>query len=384
VIFSSRNKIISSYNYPEGTTSVDAGLKSDNFDSIIKKKREKGFIEITAPIKRRLNYSSKKVKKIGAAVIGMTTRDLGQRVRKLVGRSIIITLLMIGICDLLVWFFYKKSVINPLAEITSSAVKVSKGDFESTVKVNSDDEIGFLAETFNKMISNLKTVQEKLIDSGKLVAIGKLASGVGHELRTPLASIKNAVFYLENYAELKDQETKEYLNTLSKEVRTAEGIISDLLNFSQKREFNIIKTSLNQIIEEALEEQKIRNNIKVSVELDKDTEEIWVDHDKIKKALKNIIINSIQAMPNGGNLDIRSFSENGMVNIKIKDNGIGMSEDTIDYVFEPLFTTKAKGIGLGTVIAKDIIQKHEGDIKVESKEGAGTEFIISIPKRANG
>jgi len=238
-----------------------------------------------------------------------------------------------------------------------------------------------------------REIQEKngqLIRSEKLAAIGQLAGGVGHELRNPLGAIKNAVYYIKGKvatSELGQKEPRvlEFLGIIEDEVNSSSKIITDLLGFSRVGKPSVSLARIEKIIEDALSRSPILENIELTKKLDAGLPEINVDPDQIKQVLVNIITNAVEAMPEGGKLLIAAREKDKFLEVEVTDTGCGIPQESMDKIFDPLFTTKAKGIGLGLPVCKAIIDRHEGNIAVESKVGEGTTFNIKLPlKRSVG
>jgi PAS domain S-box-containing protein len=239
-----------------------------------------------------------------------------------------------------------------------------------------------------RMEEELRAAQEQLIRSERLVAIGQLAGGVGHELRNPLGAIKNAVYYIKGKvasSELGQREPRvlEFLGIIEDEVNSSNKIITDLLEFSRVRKPSVSPARIEKIIEDALSRIAILENIELIKKLDAGLPEINVDPDQIKQVLVNIITNAVQAMPEGGKLLIGAREKNKFLEVEVTDTGCGIPQESIDKIFDPLFTTKAKGIGLGLAVCKSIIDRHEGNIAVKSKVGEGTTFNIKLPLGRN-
>jgi PAS domain S-box-containing protein len=230
----------------------------------------------------------------------------------------------------------------------------------------------------------LKKAQEQLVRSERLAAIGQLASGVGHELRNPLGAIKNAVFYVRRKiagSELSATEPKvlEFLDIIDGEVGSANKVITDLLGLSRVAKPTVSPVNIGGVIEDALEHVTMPENVKLTKDIDPGLPRVLVDADQIRQVFINIIINAIEAMPEGGRLKIRAISKAEFVSIEFADTGGGIPASSMDKIFDPLFTTKAKGIGLGLAMCKSISERHGGDIAVKSNEGKGATFSVSLP-----
>jgi len=230
----------------------------------------------------------------------------------------------------------------------------------------------------------LRATQEQLIRSEKLAAIGQLSSGVGHELRNPLGAIKNAIFYIQRRVAKTDLPTTEprvmeFLDIVDEEVDTANKVITDLLGFSRVAQLTVSPVNIVGIIEDALRHTPQPENIDLVKDINSDLPMVMVDADQIRQVFINIILNAQQAMPDGGRLNIQTRSKDDFVEVDFTDTGCGIPESDINKIFDPLFTTKAKGIGLGLSVCKGILERHDGNIRVESEAGRGTTFTVSLP-----
>ncbi len=228
--------------------------------------------------------------------------------------------------------------------------------------------------------TDLKNAQEKLILQERMVALGKISGGVGHELRNPLSSIKTAAYLLKMVLKSPESDVAEALEVIEKEVDISTRIIESLLDFARPRPTMLEKVVINQSIKTALSRIDIPSNVNVVTDLDNEIPITLADRVQIIQAIRNICLNGVQAMPEGGRLTIKSErSDENTVVISITDTGVGIKKENIDRLFEFLFTTKAKGIGLGLALTKSIIERHQGTIDVESEEGEGTTFRITLP-----
>ena len=214
----------------------------------------------------------------------------------------------------------------------------------------------------------------------KLVILGQLAGGVGHELRNPLGVIKNAAYFLKMALEAPEKDVEETLDVLEKEVKTSEMIINSLLGFARPKPPLLQKIDINNIVQEVLSSVKIPEIIELKKNLDVALPSILADPDQLVILFGNIFLNAIQAMAEGGRLSVETkISDPGWIAISISDTGVGIPREKLNKIFEPLFTTKAKGIGLGLSIAKIIVESHEGTINVRSELGKGSTFTVTLP-----
>lgn len=266
-----------------------------------------------------------------------------------------------------------------------AATKKDGRTFDAQVAANlvtdrAGESIGMMASFLD--ITERKAMQEKLLNAEKLATLGKLAAGVGHELRNPLGAIKNASYFLNMALPDVEPEVKEVLEILQREVATSEQIIGSLLGYARPKPPSVLRLRVNDLIKEALSRVSIPKNVEVVSALDEGLPIVPADPIQLGMALRNIILNAVQAMTEGGRLTITSSAvpvEPGGVMVSISDSGVGISEEHLPLLFEPLFTTKAKGIGLGLAIAKTMIEVNEGTIEVESIEGSGSTFKVVFP-----
>jgi len=237
-----------------------------------------------------------------------------------------------------------------------------------------------LKDMVEERTQELQSAQEQLIRQEKLAALGQLAGGVAHELRNPLGAIKNAAYYLNMVLEQPDPDIKQALEIVDKEVETSERIISSLLDLARTRPPLQRKLDLNHVVRKALSRAAVPQNIDIVTQLDETLPPIPADPRQLAQVFDNIILNAIQAMtlPGAvgtlGQLTIQTLgsvgpsllSSLGWVRVSFSDTGIGIPAENLDKLFEPLFTTKAKGIGLGLALAKSMVEGHGGKIEVKS------------------
>jgi len=226
----------------------------------------------------------------------------------------------------------------------------------------------------------LDEAQERLIRMERLAILGQMASRVGHELRNPLGAIKNAAYFLNMVLEDPEPEVRETLEILDKEVAMSESVISSLLDFARTKPPAWRKVDINEVIQEALSRAAAPGKIEVVSQLGEGLAIMLADPDQLGQVFRNIILNAVQAMSEGGRLVVKSeVSGLEWVAVSIADTGVGIPGEALGKLFEPLFTTKAKGIGLGLAVTKTLVEGHGGSIEVESEVGVGTTFTVRLP-----
>jgi len=273
-----------------------------------------------------------------------------------------------------------------------NAVLISWGDRPATlnflnditVRKQMEEQVKEYSEGLERMVEKrtweLKDAQEKLVRTEKLAAIGQLAGGVGHELRNPLAAIKTSAYFLKvKLGDAAEEKVRKHLDMLEKQVDACNKIITDLLDFSRPGKTNIEELDINQVVQELVKAISAPKNVEISSGLAADLPKVMADWGQLERVFSNLISNAIQAMPGGGRLSLGTSQSGGFVEVKVADTGVGIPHENLDKVFEPLFTTKAKGVGLGLAIARALVERQGGTIEVESQVGKGTTFTVRLP-----
>lgn len=227
----------------------------------------------------------------------------------------------------------------------------------------------------------LMEAQGRALECERLAAIGRLAASVGHEIRNPLGVIRNSCFYLCNRLDCGDEKVAKHLDIIEREVNACNKIVGDLLDFSRKKALDLSEVDVKEVMEEVVSESWIQRNTDVSVKVRKGTPRVLADPDRLRQVFLNCISNAVQAMPDGGRLDIHVGYRDAVVEISFSDSGCGIAEKNLTKIFAPLFTTRAHGIGLGLAVSRSIVEQHGGTIGVVSEEGEGSTFTITLPLR---
>ncbi len=239
------------------------------------------------------------------------------------------------------------------------------------------------------VLQTLKATQDGLIQAEKLTSLGQMAASIAHEVNNPLAGV---LVYTQLLAKKinSDKFSKEgaldYLSKMETELNRSTRLIRNLLDFARQSPPALREVNTNEVLERALElaahSAKLQN-VQVSKELDPSLPTIMADFDQLQQVCTNLIMNAIQAMPEGGKLTLRTSADSSQLKIEVQDTGHGISPENMRKLFTPFFTTKVKGkgVGLGLAVSYGIIQRHHGRIEVQSKEGEGTTFTIYLPLR---
>lgn len=278
--------------------------------------------------------------------------------------------------------FIAKSITSPVEELVFAIKKIDSGESSKKVNVNTNDEIGMLADTFNNMIERVKESEKKLVESEKMAAAGQIAAGFAHEIKNPLTGIKMMAQIL--HRRLKGQdENQEVLSSFLKEISRLDHIINEIINRARPTELNRSWGNINSGISEVLAlvvEGYSEKGINIRLNLDENLPELFIDHDKIKQVLWNLILNSKEAMPEGGILEVSTrIKSEHEIEVAISDTGIGIKDEYLDMIFKPFFTSKPEGVGLGLTTSRKIVEKHGGRLILQNRPGGGVEAVFHLP-----
>jgi two-component system, NtrC family, sensor histidine kinase HydH len=230
-------------------------------------------------------------------------------------------------------------------------------------------------------LREIRDLQERVRRSERLASLGRLAAGVAHEIRNPLSSIRGFAQYFQQ--RLKGQEKEqEYAAIMIKEVDRLNRVITELLDFARPKEPHRESHRLEELLGHSLkllEPELIKRNVKVEKHVDPNLPPAMVDRDQLSQAFLNLLLNSLESMENGGKIEIALTNVPPKLQISIRDTGRGIPAEDVGKVFDPFFSTKRRGTGLGLSIVYQIVEIHGGDIQVESREGMGTTFRVTLP-----
>ena len=285
--------------------------------------------------------------------------------------------------------------MRPVDSLLLATRNLAGGNMEQYVQINdSPEEIAKLGEAFNHMVSSIKQrdeqlqkqAQEEVMKSERLAMVGQLAAGIAHEINNPLGGILLFSRLLLQKAPSEGL-MRDNLERIEKDAKRCQNIVQGLLDFARQREPKIETLELNDVLEKTInlfENQPLFHNIEIVKQYQADLPTIFADPAQIQQVFINIIMNAAEAMDGKGVLTIatKSGDRDNYVEISFSDTGRGIPADELSRVFEPFFTTKGvgRGTGLGLSISYGIIQKHGGTIKVSSRLGQGSTFLIILPK----
>ena len=333
---------------------------------------------------------------------------------------------------LFLYLFLRFVVVKPISEMSKGVESIAKGDLDYRVSARSNDEIGQLASAFNQMTQDLKVsraqlekhsedlerqvgertsdlmeaneelsreiaerkraeeerqrIEQQLLLSGRLAAVGELAAGVAHELNNPLAAVQGYAQFLTMRQDL-DESMRSDVDTIYEQAQRASRITANLLQFARKHEPERSSICINNVIENCVDLHAYRmkvNNIEVSTDLDHELPDSMADFHQLQQVFVNLITNAEHAMTKAhgkGMISIKTHRSDEAIRITVADNGPGIPEEDLARIFDPFFTTKevGQGTGLGLSICFGIVEQHSGTIRVESELGKGATFIVELP-----
>ncbi len=349
-------------------------------------------------------------------------------------RFLFIVFLLAVFTTSIVAYQLSRYLSRPIIELAHATVRFAKGELSTRVKVKTTGEVQMLVNSFNQMAEDLKKTtiskeelelqvrertkqlleaQKELVRKEKFATLGQLAGSVGHELRNPLGVISNAIYFLKTVMPEADETVKEYLNIIKNEVDNSQRIISALLDSTSTKMPRLQLIAANDLLKQALGKCSIPENIMLHIDISETLPGIKVDPLQMGQVFQNLITNAVQAMPNGGALRVsaRQIADCGKnqfrnadcglrndeqsndavspkseianpqseIEISVTDTGEGISPENMEKLFHPLFTTKARGIGLGLTVSKNLIEANNGKIEMKSQLGNGTTFTVILP-----
>ena len=314
------------------------------------------------------------------------SRAIQTRVFQVVIVTLVFTLLAVG---LLSYF-----ILRPVRSLAAATRRIAAGDLSHTIPIHSNDELGDLTRAFNRMVQELSRTQDELLRSEKLVSLGRLSAGVAHEIRNPLNAMKGAIVHLQRRRS-DDPLIKEYTQLVSEEIDRLNTFVTEFLCFARQAPPKRVPTDLTQLIsstQQLFEKQALEKRIRFHNRFSPELPLLAVDPHQMEQVLVNLMVNAMDAMPGGGDITFSTFfvrgsmetGIQGLVRIEIRDNGCGIPEDILADIFDPFFSTKETGTGIGLPLSLSIVENHGGRMTVRPREQTGTKATIELPVAPNG
>jgi signal transduction histidine kinase len=351
-------------------------------------------IPLTGPtfipaIQDSTNQGSANQQLMGVLLVGSSRRPLIELQRRVVS-----TAMLVGGAGILVavlaslWFAAR--VTRPVVSLAEAARRVAAGDLNAKVEVESSDELGELAASFNRMTEDLVQQKDRTLQAERVAAWRELARRLAHELKNPLfplqVTVENLMRAKQKSPEMFEEVFHEGTATLLAEINNLKTIIGRFSEFSRMPQPQRRPTQVNDVVHSVLRvfhaqlQINDKNQIAVHTALDETLPEISADPDLLHRALQNLVLNAIDAMPQGGELTIRTANLGDRIDISVSDTGSGLSQEECGRLFTPYYTTKQHGTGLGLAIVQSVVSDHGGKISVESTKEKGTTFRIELPR----
>ncbi len=354
-------------------------------------RRGKEFVDELSILEKGIAQEPISLTEIGKVRIGLSLKELNQATQAIRQKIFLIALLLIFLGSLLAVIFSRR-ITRPIQKLSEGAMIIGEGDLNHKIEITSSDEIGRLAERFNQMSQNLKDKLAQMVNQEKLASIGRLASGVAHEIGNPLSSLLIDAKMLRDRLK-EDPEVRESLEAIIDQAERMKGIMRNLLDFSRPSSVELESVDIKEAVDRTMalvSPQLRKSRVELSLEVPQNLPRVKASKDQLIQVFINLIINAMEAMPTGGGLRIvaqplttgpQLSAKADSLEIRFTDTGVGIPQENLDKIFDPFFTTKpvGQGTGLGLAISYQIISKLGGNIEVESMQGKGTTIIIKLP-----
>jgi signal transduction histidine kinase len=321
---------------------------------------------------------------LGVLLIASSRAELIALKSSLLWSGIVVAVTGIAIGIVMAWWSTAR-ISRPVQRLAESAGRVAKGDWTATVDVAGTGEIGQLAQAFNRMTAELTAQRERLLQAERVAAWRELARRLAHELKNPLfplqITIENMQRARERYPEQFDEVFREGTSTLLAELGQLKQIIARFSDFARMPTPEMQAVDLNSLARDTVrffEPQLAQALVTPSLKLDPNLRTVQADPEQMTRVLRNLVLNAIDAMPEGGCLTLRTSAIEGGARFEISDTGQGLTPEECDRLFTPYYTTKQHGTGLGLAIVQSVISDHHGRISVESQKGKGATFRIEL------
>src|SRR5581483_8019528 len=321
---------------------------------------------------------------LGVLLIGSSRRELVDLESSLRSTGIWVAAAGILMGVLLAWWATAR-ITRPVQQLARSAGRVAAGDWGTTVEIASGDEIGRLARAFNRMTHELVEQRQRLVQAERVAAWRELARRLAHELKNPLfplqITVENMQRARKSYPDQFDEVFREGTTTLLAELANLKQIIGRFSDFAKMPAPEMQPVDFNRLVTDAMrlfEGQLLQAHVAAKLELAPALPAVPADPEQMTRALRNLVLNAIDAMPNGGTVTVRTIAVGDAVRLEVQDTGHGLTPEECDRLFTPYYTTRTHGTGLGLAIVQSVVSDHKGHIVVESEPGKGAKFRIDL------
>lgn len=275
-----------------------------------------------------------------------------------------------------------RNLSNPIKNLVQFTRQVAEGRLDGQCNVKNDDEIGDLTAAFNQMTRDLRDSRNELIRAERLATAGRMAASFAHEIRNPLSSMRMLAQMLMQKEDLPVSKREQSVGYILEEIKRIDVIVKGFMDFARPAALELAPHDLNSALEEVLNVMEANLNhhqIALVKKLDPELSPIRFDRDKLKQAFMNIVLNAMEAMSDGGTVEVETSRHGDRVQVDVLDTGFGIPSEDLEQLFEPFFTTKVQGSGLGLVNTKRIMEQHRGGVTIQSSEGRGTRVSFWLP-----
>jgi two-component system NtrC family sensor kinase len=347
-------------------------------------------------------------KVLGVLDIGMSLAEVDEEIKDAQSKMVAFTVIVFLVISITLSISIRRYVTRPVRELVKATKRVAEGDLDSTISIKGEDEIAQLASSFSQMTSDLKKADDKLVEWGKtleqkvherteelrskenqliqsdkVASLGKLAAGVAHEINSPLTGVLTYSSLLLK-AKKEGDPDREDLEVIVNETNRCKKIVKGLLDYARQTAPQKTLCDANEVLDKSIDlisHQATLQSVRIDRKFKPDLPKIMIDVGQVQQVLINILLNAIEAMPQGGTLTVSTGMDDQMVALRFADTGSGIPEDVLPKIFDPFFTTKeqGRGTGLGLSVSFGIIERHRGKLEVKSKVGEGTTFTVRLP-----
>ena len=327
---------------------------------------------------------------LGMLLVGNSRRTLVAVEARIRSTALLVAVLAL-LLAIVVSSWMAARVTRPVEQLAEAAREVAAGNWQARVRVETGDELGEMADAFNRMTQELTEQRERLVQAERVAAWRELARRLAHELKNPLfplqITVENLLKAREHGGEQFDEVFRESASTLLAEIANLKAIIGRFSEFSKMPQPQLQAVEINQLVRSVLQVHQAqlgaegRPTITAELKLDGQLGKAAADPELLHRALANLVLNAIDAMPRGGTLTLRTRAGGENFFIEVSDTGSGLSKEECERLFTPYYTTKEHGTGLGLAIVQSVVSDHQGRITVKSIPGQGTTFVMELPRR---
>ena len=328
--------------------------------------------------------------KVGYVTVDLLLDDYASTISHSFGRRVL-ALTAVFAAGLVLLLLLTRNFTQPVGQLAAAAEKVAGGNLDAQIDSRRSDDLGALVQTWNAMIARLKeqrALESRLAAAERRASLGHLASGIAHEIRNPLNTIALAVEYMRRRfrpdAAADAREFEETAESLRDEITRLNALITNFLNYGKPMRLAPMRFDAVELVREVARELSREASLRgVEIRVEGAPAEIVGDRDLLKSAFLNVALNAVQMMPAGGLITIAAEAADDGARIFVDDSGPGIAPEHLSKIFEPYFSTRDAGVGLGLAMTRKIVTDHGGDLSAENRPAGGTRFTFWLPRVAS-